>query len=851
MQTLRRGIVGSAVCVAALAFVPQAGFAASTCSFSAGTITVTGSGLHNDSVDLAIDASSQVTSDGVTCGGTTATTEQIVVSTPTRVGIDITRPFLGGTAELDGASEIEISLNQSNLVRVTTAAAADDHIIVGQSGTTRRLNLTGWAPGDDDADIVIPNVANQTVVEGGPGSDNLSAAGGRGTGNPLREVYSVSLVGGDGHDTLTGPGHFAGGKGDDTLIAVADHGVGFFHGTLGPVRMKPDLSGTEIGFDGSGGTDTYVGFATASSLWTTGGEFDDVLYGGSGSDDLSGLGGDDWIEGRGGDDRLSGALGADWIDGGAGHDILTGGGVADSPNTLIGGPGNDDIRGGDAADTILALDGEFDTIACKDGIDVGKVDRADNRDSDCEMTPPTVSIVSATATEGTPVSFVVSLSEALPVAASVVVAFAPASATAADFAVGSTNVSFAAGETSKPVTAATVDDALDEPVETFTATLSSPSAAPALGTAVATGTINDDDAAVITVTRTPGAADGGVGYYLSGPMLRVVANFTDGDVRCVLDPSSAPMSFSELPPGACDFAGMGMRVLSDGPHELCAAGSTPREQTAVVCDSWRTDATAPVVTCPPAPSFMVGEGAQITAAVSDALSGPVASEASAPADTSAVGERGVAVSGADLAGNTARTTCSFNVQSVAPPESEPPVAVADLMCGAPLTLLGLSRSGREVRLAGIARPEFVGRTVSLLAAGEQVGSAVVGHDGSFSVRLKAPKRALRSTIRYQAVIGTAKSRALKLERLVRIMKRSGLTVSGKIVAPKRVLPKRMVFYRQLTCTKLVRFGSAKLRRDGTFSIKLERPLPSESVAIFRGRAKLKRGKTYTMPIAMR
>jgi hypothetical protein len=75
------------------------------------------------------------------------------------------------------------------------------------------------------------------------------------------------------------------------------------------------------------------------------------------------------------------------------------------------------------------------------------------------------------------------------------------------------------------------------------------------------------------------------------------------------------------------------------------------------------DLTAPTVTCPkPAPIFVWKQsGAQVTAAVSDATSGPVAASIQGGADTSAVGKRSVKLVGSDRAGNRKTASCTYLV----------------------------------------------------------------------------------------------------------------------------------------------------------------------------------------------
>ena len=104
----------------------------------------------------------------------------------------------------------------------------------------------------------------------------------------------------------------------------------------------------------------------------------------------------------------------------------------------------------------------------------------------------------------------------------VTVAYATSGGTATsgtDFTAASGTLTFAANETSKTVSVATTDDATDEANETFTLTLSSPTNA-TLGTATATGTINDDDDGEVVVPLTaafqnvPATHDGSTAFTL-------------------------------------------------------------------------------------------------------------------------------------------------------------------------------------------------------------------------------------------------------------------------------------------------------------------------------------------------
>ena len=118
----------------------------------------------------------------------------------------------------------------------------------------------------------------------------------------------------------------------------------------------------------------------------------------------------------------------------------------------------------------------------------------------------TVSVATATATEGAELAFTVALTGA--VAADVELGWSTADDTAAagdDYtAVSEGTLTIAGGRTMAMLTVATVEDTLAEAAETFTVTLSAPAAGlPAgvsLGTASATGTIADDDPLTASVS---------------------------------------------------------------------------------------------------------------------------------------------------------------------------------------------------------------------------------------------------------------------------------------------------------------------------------------------------------------
>ena len=109
--------------------------------------------------------------------------------------------------------------------------------------------------------------------------------------------------------------------------------------------------------------------------------------------------------------------------------------------------------------------------------------------------PPALNVADARAVEGedATLDFVVTLSRAASGTVSVDYATADGSATAGeDYSAASGTLTFAAGETTKPVSVAVLDDAVNDGEETFTLTLSNPAGA-WIEDGEATGTIENND----------------------------------------------------------------------------------------------------------------------------------------------------------------------------------------------------------------------------------------------------------------------------------------------------------------------------------------------------------------------
>ncbi len=121
------------------------------------------------------------------------------------------------------------------------------------------------------------------------------------------------------------------------------------------------FDGNDIIFAGSGGQDVYAG---DGDDYIRGGVGDDYLDGYWGKDDIFGADGDDTIFGQDGADDLYGGAGSDSLYGGAdndrllgdaGDDFLYGGAGADK---LEGGAGSDYLEGGDGKDNLQGGEGD-------------------------------------------------------------------------------------------------------------------------------------------------------------------------------------------------------------------------------------------------------------------------------------------------------------------------------------------------------------------------------------------------------------------------------------------------------------------------------------------------------------
>lgn len=188
----------------------------------------------------------------------------------------------------------------------------------------------------------------------------------------------------------------------------------------------------------------------------------------------------------------------------------------------------------------------------------------------------------------------------------------------------------------------------------------------------------------------------------------------------------------------------------------------------------------------------------------------------------------------------------------------PPVTVApkpagplELICsGRQLTILDIVPSGKELRVAGIARTELAGRTVTVMRGRQQLGSGTVRSDGRFAVTATKPSGT--GHVRIFAMIGKAESQPLSIERrfviLGRKVKGTKLQLSMRFDGPVRGGKVQLV--RRVSCKETQKVQSVTVGRKGTFTLSVPLPAAEQGLVFYRVLAPLQHAASYTLPIAV-
>jgi hypothetical protein len=187
-------------------------------------------------------------------------------------------------------------------------------------------------------------------------------------------------------------------------------------------------------------------------------------------------------------------------------------------------------------------------------------------------------------------------------------------------------------------------------------------------TATVSGISVDKTQPTIAGSILPIAANGSNGWYVTAPTVSFACDdVISGIASCVADgssPASHEVTLGESA-GAQTVGGTATDVADN-------------VQTASV-GGVKVDLSNPVVQCGATPTFMVGQLGNVTASVTDTISGPAAATVSASATNPNGGS--VELTGQDMAGRSTTVSCPYHVIGVAflqPINSRPTVNVAKL-----------------------------------------------------------------------------------------------------------------------------------------------------------------------------
>ena len=192
-----------------------------------------------------------------------------------------------------------------------------------------------------------------------------------------------------------------------------------------------------------------------------------------------------------------------------------------------------------------------------------------------------------------------------------------------------------------------------------------------------------------TINLSPASPDGQNGWYRSAVHVTVSASENAGGsgiaaTRCVLDPASPPASFDEIP-SVCPYLGGGADVTGNGQHTLYAASvDNAGNKEMPVSASFKIDTTPPTVTCnAPASTFVLGGAGRAGLGEGHRRDlGAGGRERVRPPDMSSAGQKSVALSGFDNAGNETTVSCPYTVAAAAERRDHHPRERGRLRAGA-------------------------------------------------------------------------------------------------------------------------------------------------------------------------
>jgi Ca2+-binding RTX toxin-like protein len=315
----RRLVVGIVLAAAATFAATPAARAATTATFSAGTLSVSGDSADN-SIAITRDSAGKI----LVNGGAIA----VLGGTPNVANTSLVQVFGQGGNDTITLSEVNGALPRANLF-----GGANNDILTGGSGADQLFGQSGndTLLGKGGNDFLFGGADNDTLT-GGDADDQVFGQGGddRMIWNPGDDTDLNE--GGDGVDKV----EVNGGNGTEQFTDTAN-GVRVRFDRVTPAPFSIDIGTSEsLVLNANGGDDTFSAtgnLAALIKLTVDGGAGNDRLLGSNGNDLLLGGDGNDFVDGNQGSD--TGLLGAgddtfqwdpgdasDEVEGQAGTDVL-------------------------------------------------------------------------------------------------------------------------------------------------------------------------------------------------------------------------------------------------------------------------------------------------------------------------------------------------------------------------------------------------------------------------------------------------------------------------------------------------------------------------------------------------
>ena len=287
-RTTRRLLAGTVLAAGLVAGTAAPASAATTATFSAGVLTVSGDGADN-SIAISRDAAGKIL---VNNGAVTVVGGAPTVANTTQVRVN----------GLGGQDVIRLDEASGALPAASLSGGAGNDTLTGGSGADELFGQTGTDTllGRGGVDLLFGGGENDTVT-GGDADDQVFGQGAsdRMIWNPGDDTDLNE--GGGGEDTV----EVNGGDGAEQFSATAN-GARVRFDRLDPAPFAIDIGSSEkLIANANGGDDSFAGngnLAALIDITVDGGANSDTLLGGNGADVLLGGAGNDVVDGNSGDD---------------------------------------------------------------------------------------------------------------------------------------------------------------------------------------------------------------------------------------------------------------------------------------------------------------------------------------------------------------------------------------------------------------------------------------------------------------------------------------------------------------------------------------------------------------------